>query len=47
MMAFYIEVWGVFLGFARPCLGGWLLIRGSRAPVWTWGYEDAMEELYA
>lgn len=38
-MAHYIETWGVFLGFAVPCMGGWLLCRPRLPLEWGWCYE--------
>jgi hypothetical protein len=39
MKAFRIETWGVFLGFALPCMGGFVFVPGrGRECFWSWGY---------
>lgn len=46
MKSFYIETYGVFLGMARPVMGGWLIQpTAGRAAFWTWAYGGVRETL--
>jgi hypothetical protein len=48
MKSFLIETFGVYLGMATPCMGGWLVQpAGGRPPFWTWGYGGLRDELEA
>ena len=38
MRSHYIETYGVFLGFARRFMGGWLLCSAKGQINWSWCY---------
>lgn len=45
MKAYYLETWGVFIGWAVPCMGGLLVKTPTGRIGWTWGYQGARQAI--